>query len=81
FLNRGPTYVSPCQLHIQSESSSLSIDEILTKQLAPLRRQLPRVFTNYPVNLSRRMNFEQQIQQLFKESFHQPPIPLSIKQR
>ncbi|CAF1051151.1 unnamed protein product, partial [Rotaria magnacalcarata] len=27
------------------------------------------------------MNFEQQIQQLFKESFHQPPIPLSIKQR
>ncbi|CAF1508582.1 unnamed protein product, partial [Rotaria magnacalcarata] len=81
FLNRGPTYVSPCQLHIQSESSSLSIDEILTKQLAPLRRQLTRVFTNYPVNLSRRMNFEQQIQQLFKESFHQPPIPLSIKQR
>ncbi|CAM4837257.1 unnamed protein product, partial [Rotaria magnacalcarata] len=81
FLNRGPTYVSPCQLHIQSESSSLSIDEILMKQLAPLRRQLTRVFTNYPVNLSRRMNFEQQIQQLFKESFHQPPIPISIKER
>ncbi|CAF3485853.1 unnamed protein product, partial [Rotaria socialis] len=80
FLNRGPTYVSPCQLHIQSESSTLSIDEILTKQLAPLRRQLTRVFTAYPVNLSRRMNFEQQIQQLFKESFHQP-IPISIKER
>ncbi|CAF3329341.1 unnamed protein product [Rotaria socialis] len=80
FLNRGPTYVSPCQLHIQS-SSSLSIDEILIKQMAPLRRQLTRVFTNYPVNLSRRMNFEQQIQQLFKESFHQPSIPVSIKER
>ncbi|CAF3589184.1 unnamed protein product [Rotaria socialis] len=81
FLNRGPAYVSPCQLHIQSESSSLSIDEILTKQMAPLRRHLTRVFTNYPVNLSRRMNFEQQIQQLFKESFHQPSIPVSIKER
>ena len=78
-LRRGPTYVSPCQVHTLS-SSSLTADQILHQQIAPLRRQLTRVFTKYPVDLSRRMNFEKEIQQLFQDSFAKP-IPKPLEER
>ena len=37
--------------------------------MAPLRRQLTAMFTKYPVDLARRMNFEREVQQLFQSSF------------
>jgi hypothetical protein len=77
FINRGPTYVSPCQLRLWS---TLSLNDLLAKQIAPLRRQLTRVFTRYPVDLSRRMNFERDIRQLFKQSFSKT-IPLAVERR
>ena len=80
FLNRGPTYVPPCQMHILSSSSTISLDQILTKQIAPLRRQLTRVFTKYPVDLSRRMKFEEETQKLFHR-FFSLPIPSQLKER
>ena len=78
FLHRGPTYVSPCQVH--KSASSLPLDVILHKQIAPLRRQMTRIFTKYPVDLSRRMNFEKEIQQLFHDSFA-TPIPEPLEER
>ncbi|CAF3430834.1 unnamed protein product [Rotaria socialis] len=80
FLNRGPTYVPPCQIHILSKSSLTTLAEILTKKMAPLRRDLTALFTKYPVDLSRRINFEKEIQQLFHESFLQP-IPRALEER
>ena len=77
FLQRGPTYVSPCQVHT---SSSLTLDQILHQQIAPLRRQLTKVFTKYPVDLCRRMNFEKELQQLFRDSFA-TPIPQQLEER
>ena len=68
FLNRGLTYVPPCQIHILSKSS-LTLAQIVTKQMAPLRRQLTRLFTKHSIDLSRRMNFEKVIQQSFNDSF------------
>ncbi|CAM4806393.1 unnamed protein product [Rotaria magnacalcarata] len=79
FLHCGPSYVSPRQLHILSGSSS-TMNETLTKQMAPLRRELTRVFTKYPVDLSRRMNFEKEIQNLFHASFDQS-IPSTLEER
>lgn len=79
FLNRGPTYVPPCQIHILSKSS-ITLAEILTKQMAPLRRDLTKLFTKYPLDLARRMNFEKEIQQLFHQSFLQP-VPMAVEQR
>jgi hypothetical protein len=79
FLNRGPTYVPPCQVHLSS--SSLNQDQILTRQIAPLRRQLTKVFTRYPVNLSHRMKFENEITQLFQEQFFSISIPMSLQER
>ena len=51
FLNCEPTYVPPCQIHILSKSS-LTLTEIVTKQMAPLRRGLTKLLTKYPVDLS-----------------------------
>ena len=88
FLNRGPTYVSPCQIHIlstlssssSSSSSYLSLDQILAKQIVPLRRQLTKFFTKYPVDIVRKWTFEKQIQEQFIQSFSLP-IPTEIQQR
>ncbi|CAF2830435.1 unnamed protein product [Rotaria sp. Silwood2] len=68
FLNRGPTYVSPCHIHILSKSS-ITLAQIVTKQMAPLQRELTKLFTKYSVDLSRQMNFEKDIQQSFNDSF------------
>jgi hypothetical protein len=78
FLHRGPSYVPPCQLHLPSAHRSL--DQLLVEQMAPLRRQLTRVFTKYPVDLSRRMNFEREVQHLFQQSFS-VAVPPVLKQR
>ncbi|CAF1624904.1 unnamed protein product [Rotaria magnacalcarata] len=48
--------------------------------MAPLRRELTRFFTKYPVDLSRRMNFEKEIQNLFHASFDQS-IPSTLEER
>ena len=48
--------------------------------MAPLQRQLTRIFGKYPVDLSRRMHFEREIQQQFHQSFSKP-LPTSIEQR
>ena len=78
FLNRGPTYVPPCQIHILSKSS-LTLAEIGTKQMALLRRDLMKLLMKYPVDLLRRMNFKKEIQQFFHESFVQT-IPAMIEE-
>ncbi|CAF1097680.1 unnamed protein product [Adineta ricciae] len=78
YLNRGPTYVSPCQVHLTIHQTN-SIDHILLKQLAPLRRQLTKLFDKYPIDLSRRMNFEKEIEQSFKKCFS-IPIPSTVQQ-
>ncbi|CAF1486986.1 unnamed protein product [Rotaria sordida] len=75
FLNRGPTYVPPCQLHILSKSS-FTLAQLVTKQMVPLRQQLTKLFTKYPVDLSRRMNFDTDIQITFNESFLGPLPPM-----
>jgi len=78
-------------MHVLSSTSSTtttttttpvsSLDQILTKQIMPLRRQLTKLFTKYPVDLTRRCTFEKKIEEQFIESFSQPPIPVAIEQR
>ena len=77
FLNRGPAYVMPCQMHI---SSHIPIDEILTQQITPLQEQLTKLFTKYPVNGAYKWHFENQIKEQFMKSFSEP-IPTAIEKR
>jgi len=75
FLNRGPTYVPPCQLHIFSKSS-FTLAQLVTKEMVPLQRHLTELFTTYSVDSSRQMNFEIEIQLAFNESFLGPLPPM-----
>jgi hypothetical protein len=76
-LNRGPTYVPPCQLHM---SPSLSIDQLLVKQAEPLRRQLTLLFSKSSVNFSQQLTFNRALKKLFEQSFS-ICVPESIQQR
>lgn len=79
FLNRGPTYVLPCQMHLLSTPST-SLDQILTKQIMSLRQQLAKLFIKYPVDLTRRRIFLRDMEKQFVQSFSRP-IPAVIEQR
>jgi hypothetical protein len=82
FLNRGPAYVSPCQLHTLSYSTNTrnSLQQILQKQMAPLRRQITKLFREYPIAISRETLFDDTIQTLFTNSFS-TAVPPKLKQR
>ncbi|CAF4070474.1 unnamed protein product [Adineta steineri] len=57
-----------------------NIDRILFKQMAPLCRQLTKVFNKYPVDPSRKMQFEKEIEQLFQKFFSIPILSV-VEQR
>ncbi|CAF1417810.1 unnamed protein product [Rotaria sordida] len=48
--------------------------------MAPLQRELTKLFIKYPIDLSRQMHFENGIEQLFNESFLQP-MPSVLEER
>jgi hypothetical protein len=75
FLNRGPCYVSPCQMHYRIHQ------EQQQQQMASLRQRLTQVFTKFPVDLSRRMKFENEIKQLSNDCFTLPTIPTKLQER
>ena len=81
FLNRGPTYVIPGQMHLFSIYQTL--ETTLTQQLLPLRKQLLHVFTNCSLELARQQIFRRTIEQQFFESFSSSSssIPIDIRQR
>jgi len=64
-LNRGPTYVPPCQIH----TSSSSIDEIVKKKYAPLKHQIASLFSKHKINIALQMEFHDQIYEEFKNRF------------
>ena len=77
-LNRGPTYVPPCQMHLSS--SCQSVDNRIRKQLAPLKHQLACLFTKYRTNTNVIMNMQAKIHDKFKALFSSP-LPPYVHQR
>ncbi|CAF1385303.1 unnamed protein product [Adineta steineri] len=77
-LNRGPTYVPPYQMHISS--SSPSMDDIVKKQLAPLKHQVASLFTKHKVHVNTQLQFHTQIEEEFKNLFS-IILPSSLRQR
>jgi hypothetical protein len=78
FLNQGPTYVPPGQMHVSSSFTTL-LDMVLQQSL-PLRHQLSSLFSNSNIHNTHTMTFEEEIFKLFKNSFSLP-LPLSIEKR
>lgn len=78
FLNRGPTYIVPGQMHLFYTYQTL--ETTLTQQLlVPLRKQLLQVFTRLSLDLARQQTFRRAIEQQFINSFS-ISIPNNIKQ-
>ena len=77
-LNRGPTYVPPCQMYISS--SCPSIDEIVKKQYAPLKHQLASLFSKYNIYVTVWDEIQKKINDQFKDLFS-IPIPSDLQQR
>ena len=77
-LNRGPTYVPPCQMHLSS--SCQSVDDRIRKQLAPLKHQMACLFTKYRTNTDVIMNIQAELYAKFKELFSFP-LPPYVYQR
>ena len=77
FLSRGPTYVPVGQMHI---SPSLNFDDLWLKQISNLQRQLNVFFSVYRIGIDRKMNFQSELNRLFKEIFS-IPLPTYIEQR
>src|ERR1700722_3283816 len=77
FLNRGSTYVPPCQMSISSTSSP---DDTLYRKFTPLRRRFIHLFSEYHVHLAGWMTFETKITKHFNDLFS-TSIPTSIRER
>jgi hypothetical protein len=78
-LNRGPTYVPPCQMHLEV-SSSLSINDIIKERYAILRHSLNIVLTKNNINTTQKMFIDKEIKDIFINIFS-VPLPLAIQQR
>ena len=66
-LGRGPTYVTPCQMHLSPSVSS--IDDLVKRQYAPLQHQMALLFSRYNIDISRQENIKYQIKKEFKDLF------------
>ena len=77
-LNRGPTYVPPCQMYVSSSYESL--DDILRKQYAPLKHQLTSVFARYRINIALSMEIQKKVFDQFKEQFSLS-VPMCVQER
>ena len=69
-LQRGPTYVPPCQLHLSASLSS--VDDLIKKQYAPLQHQMALLFSRYNIGIAQQENMKGQIKEEFKTVFSQP---------
>ena len=67
-LSRGPTYVLPCQMSI-ANNPSLSKDDIVKKQFAPLQHQLATIFSKHYPNMALSWTLTTNIRQLFSNRF------------
>ncbi|CAF4330785.1 unnamed protein product [Rotaria sp. Silwood2] len=66
-ISRGPTYVPPFQLSINS--SIQTIEDRIKKQFAPLKHQLNSLFSNNHINLGLSMEINNKMMDAFRENF------------
>ena len=79
-LNRGPTYVLPCQMYI-SNNASQSTEDILRKQFAPLQQQLASVFSQHYPHMILSWDMTTNIRQRFSAAFAMELPPADVLER
>ncbi|CAF3676623.1 unnamed protein product [Rotaria sordida] len=79
-LNRGPTYVAPCQLHVSTSLLLQTIDTIVSKQYESIEHQLPNLCKQYSMDLQYATEIQKKIKDEFRILFS-TLIPTCIHQR
>ena len=79
FLNRGPTYVPPCQVHLFSSAPTLR--DTLLEQFVPLRKQITQVFAKYSIRIMEQQTFQPIFQDHYVKHLSQPAIPVALQRR
>ena len=77
-LNRGPTYIPPCQMYVSS--SYTSIHDMIQKQYKSLQHELNILFAKHDINSSQSMFLNQKIKDEFINIFFLT-LPSSLYQR
>jgi hypothetical protein len=70
-LNRGPSYVSPCQLHLAQQDRP-STDRLVSKRYASMQHQLAHLFQEHRLNLAQSTHFQHTNRQAFQRLFTLP---------
>lgn len=68
-LQRGPSYVPPCQLFVRPTPMKSMTDERLTQMFASFKHQLMILFSKYQINMAQSMFLQQEIFDCFHRSF------------
>ena len=71
-LNRGPSYVPPCQMRVPPSMAAV-LDDVVKKQYLPLKRQVVHLLNKCHVNIARSMEVEKSINELFQDCFSVVP--------
>ncbi len=80
-LNRGPTYVPPCQMYVSSSPSScVSMYDIIQKQYKLLQYYLSIFYAKFKVNTAQSMFINKEIKDIYVNMFS-ISLPSSLHQR
>jgi len=77
-LNRGPTYVPPCQMYVSLPS--ISMNDIIQKQFKLLQHHLNIIFDKFKINSVQSMLITKEIKDIYRLLFS-ISLPSSIQQR
>lgn len=82
-LNRGPSYIPPCQLQIVASLAPSLNTAVLWKQYAPLEQQLLVSLNekNNAIDPQESQRIQENIKSEFQTLFSFPSIPISIRER
>jgi len=80
-LNRGPTYVPPCQIYVSSSSSNSSLNEQLQKQYKSFQHDLNILLNKFQVNTARSMFIHKEIKDTYMNLFSVPLSSATLHRR
>lgn len=79
-LNRGPSYVPPCQMYVSAATSNIALDTMIDQQYKVLQHSLANLFAQYNVNITRSMFLNKTIKDEYKKYFT-IALPQELQQR
>lgn len=80
-LTRGPSYIPPCQLLTKIQSASLSMNDYLKQQYAPMKHRLAHIFAKHKLSIAGTLTISQRLHEKFNQLFSVMNVPSEMHQR